>query len=137
MKKGKKIDFAKIAMNTVGVSAGAVAGEIASSKLAPNLNPTYKGLGQMGLGVALPVLVPGMEILESVGNGMIAGGALTLAQSLVPNMFEADTQAPVSGIGEEAFVIDEDFEVSGSGDEYDSSVDGPDVLAGDDPGMNI
>lgn len=80
----KKIDFKNIAMRVGGVAAGAVAANAAYKVLPESMKPNIKGLLVMAVGAILPTLAGGGKnnaIIENVGDGMIAFGALSFAKA--------------------------------------------------------
>jgi hypothetical protein len=105
----KKLDFKKIGMKAVGVSAGAVAGTLAN-KAVPNMNAKIRGVIKIAAGAVLPELMPKATILSDVGAGIIATGAIDL--------YNGFTGTTVSGIGATDLAIagDEDYEITGTSD---------------------
>lgn len=119
-RKGKRrvsgiggLNIEKTAMDTVGISAGALIPEILISKAIPNVSPKMTGIGQIVAGAALRAFMPN-ELAQAAGAGVIAGGAIRLGQALMPTMFPV-AAAPVNGIGEADFreaalTLDTDFD---------------------------
>ena len=108
-----KIDFAKIATQTVGAAAGAAVAEIGMRKVLPNMKPAMKGLVQIGAGAAAIAFGGKYPIVASLGSGAAAAGGLSLAMAMMPDMFAA----PVAGIGaDDELTIDTDFNISGVDD---------------------
>ncbi|MFZ4741662.1 MAG: hypothetical protein ACOYLE_10915 [Bacteroidales bacterium] len=79
----KKFDFKKIGMKVVGLGAGAVAANAGVKFLPATMDNKIVSAIQIGVGVILPeVIGQKSELLESVGNGMIAVGAANLVSEL-------------------------------------------------------
>lgn len=82
-------------------------------KVAPNLNPTIKNVGQMALGIILPPVMKQKEnsMLTGVGDALIAVGAYKLGEK-IPGLAGVDD---IDGsIGETGYVIDEDYNMNGT-----------------------
>ena len=90
--KGIKFDFKNVAMKTVGLGAGVVAGEFIDNnidKLGISQISTGAGLGiaKILIGTIVPEFLKGKSksgsinsLLVPFGDGLIASGALTLAR---------------------------------------------------------
>lgn len=105
----KKFDFKKIAMKVVGVGGGAVAADLLNKPMA-NMNPLIRGGIKVVAGAVLPELMPKQPILEHVGCGIIASGAIDISQKFLGG---AAAEAATSGIeddqfSEEQYVVDQD-----------------------------
>jgi len=103
-----RINFGQIAMKAAGLGAGAVAGKLVVTKVAPNMNPAIKNAALVVLGAVGPgFLGRRNQLFEKIGDGMIAVGVQGLVGGFVPAL---------AGIGEEYL---EDFDTSiGEEDEY-------------------
>jgi hypothetical protein len=126
----KKMNFTKIASNVIGVSAGAVGGRILSKKVLSKVPAVLRGVGMVAVGAFGPSMLK-MPDTESFGDGLIAAGAIELAEKFIPTA--------ISGIGEsddedgidfedEGFIEDpisgfEDEQVLGDADEDDDDDD--------------
>lgn len=80
----KKINFKEVAMRVGGISAGAVAANAIYKIMPTNMKPALKSAIILGAGALLPELAGGgktSKIIESVGDGMVAFGALGLAKA--------------------------------------------------------
>ena len=80
----KNIDFKAIAMRVGGVGAGAVAANAAYKILPTNMTARTKAFIVLAAGALLPAISgkgKSAGILQSVGDGMVAFGALALAKS--------------------------------------------------------
>lgn len=125
------IDFT----NTLAVIAGAVAGKMVDKVIPESIDPKISAAGKIGLGLFLPNFVKDGKtkaLLQGVGSGMIAVGALDLATSLgVISGVNDDDMLAVSLEGIEDLPV-----INGSDDmpviNGDTSVLGADVLAGTD-----
>jgi len=80
----KKIDFKGIAMRVGGVAAGAVAANAVYKVFPETMKPNMKAFIVIAAGALLPTLAGGGKngaIIENVGDGMIAFGALSFAKA--------------------------------------------------------
>lgn len=83
----KKFDLTKAVTNVAGLAGGAVASRfVGTLPVIKNLDPVIQGIAKIGIGIGLPILAPKMEILQSVGNGMIAIGGVELASKFIPQL---------------------------------------------------
>ncbi len=108
----KKINFTQIAMQVGGTAAGAVGTEIALNAVAPTMSPMMKGLIQIGAGGAAIAFDGGNTLVEGIGHGSIAAGALNLARNF--NLLGGG----VSGIGadDDTITVDSDWSIDGDND---------------------
>lgn len=90
----KKFNIKAAGLRTVGVAGGAVVGTVIDKPLA-KVNPKVRGIGKIVLGAVLPSFVPKMPIMQHVGDGLIAVGAVDLAKEFVPSL---------EGIGEKDYM---------------------------------
>lgn len=105
----KKFDFKKIGLKVAGVTAGAVAANALTKVLPASIDSKMTSAVQIAAGAILPDLLGKRnELLENIGNGMIAVGGMNLVSEL--------TSKGVSGIfGNETYnyesrlMGDEDF----------------------------
>jgi hypothetical protein len=103
-----KFNFQKSLNNAGGLAVGALGVKLTDKFLA-NLNPTVRGVGQIGLGIVGPVLLkskPG-SFVESVCDGMVAVGAYKMLENIP---FLAGIG---ESIGDEGYVIDQGTTLSG------------------------
>jgi len=118
-----KFNFTKSLTHAGGLAVGALGVKLTDKVLA-NLNPTVRGLGQIGLGLVGPVVLkarPG-SFIESVGDGMVAVGAYKMLDKIPALAGISDMN---ESIGETGYVIDEGTELSGI-DELNESISGLD-----------
>ena len=117
--KISKLNLKNVAVRVAGVGAGAVASNFIGLKFGSSLNPKMLGAGKVVIGGVLPLLMPKQQILNHVGDGFIADGALTLAKSLVPALFASavsgieDESESLDGIGSELVSDDSYEQISG------------------------
>lgn len=116
-----KINFKKVASRVAGVAAGTVAGDIAAARVAPNMNPIIKGVALIAVGAMMPEFAgkKGGELVQGLGDGIVASGARVLGQRFLPGMYATAPAEQVSGIGadeERAFITDEGFSNLGNPD---------------------
>lgn len=71
MAKGKKIDFKKVAINTVIAGATGVAAEIISEVVSPT-GSDYAMYGMLAAGVILPEVIKGNDMVDTIGTSLIA-----------------------------------------------------------------
>lgn len=91
------IDFQAIAMGVVGVGGGVVGASYLNTNLLANLDPKYKPLVPLGIGVVLPYLIPnGGSIINAASAGFIAKGVQEAMLAYAPDVA---TQVGISGIG--------------------------------------
>ena len=100
----RKLNYSKLVSVAVGTGAGAVGARVLSKKALSKVNPVLRGVGLVAVGAFGPSVLK-MPSMEHVGHGVIAAGAIELAEKFVP--------AAVSGIGE--FDEDEDIELADDG----------------------
>lgn len=105
-----KLNLKKTITRTAGVGAGAVGSRFIGNQYAKTMNPVFKGLIHVGVGAFGPSLMKG-DLIEHIGDGFIAEGALRMAESKMPAKFG------VAGISDDSvgaqnsrreYVIDED-----------------------------
>lgn len=109
MAKKFKLDFNKY----LGLGGGAIAAKFANKPLA-NLDPKLRSGAKVAVGIALPMFIKKVPMIEHIGNGIIAAGIGELVGNLVP-----------------ALAGDEDFETLGAMDYAYMNTE--DLL--DDPGV--
>lgn len=129
-----KIKIAEIGMKAAGVSAGAVLAKFAN-RFVPNLNPAIRGGAKIVIGAAVPAFMPKSKLVENIGMGMMAVGAVEVAENFVPAMVSGVNENPVAGLGasmsNEGLTIDEDYEPDMAGvDDDDDDMNGTDDIVG-------
>jgi hypothetical protein len=121
LKKKMKFNFTKNLTHAGGLAVGALGVKL-TDKVFSNLNPDVRGLAQIGLGLAGPILLkskPG-SFVESVGDGMVAVGAYKMLEK-IPALAGINDMS--ESIGEAGYVIDQGTELSGV-DDLDESIAG-------------
>jgi hypothetical protein len=121
----KKFNFKKIAMKAAGVSGGAVIG-VASNKLLGKFDPKIRGGAKILAGAILPEFASKSAFVGDMGSGLIAIGAMELAESFIPGL---GASAPVSGIGsDEEYITDNEYNLAGIDDENSIAGDPNNVI---------
>ena len=93
MAKSKKIDFKKVAINTVVAGATGVAAEIVSEMVSPT-GTDYALYGMLAAGVILPEVVKGNDMVDTIGTSLIAIAGYKISED---NDFK--TKLGIKGIG--------------------------------------
>lgn len=78
------LDFGGIAMKVAGVGVGAIAARELNTiavKQFPGLSPMISGVGQVAVGILLPMFVKGNKFVADMGDGMCANGVMVIAVS--------------------------------------------------------
>lgn len=81
----KKINFKDMPIKVIGITGGVGATMLVASKF-PNVNPLYVGGTAIVAGALIPSFMPKMPIAESIGDGLIAGGAAVMLKKMVPSI---------------------------------------------------
>ena len=125
----KKFDFKKIGMKVAGVGAGAVVGLLANKPLV-NMNPKIRGAIKIAVGAVIPELMPKVDILDGVGAGIIASGAIDLYTSFTGGTVSG-TDDDISGMpGDLAISGDEDYRMTGIGGDEIEGLGGDEEMSG-------
>lgn len=120
-----KLKIGEIAVKAGGVSAGAVLGTFAN-KFLVNINPKLRGFGKIVAGAVIPALISKggkQNIADAVGSGVIASGAIDLANDFGLTSSVSGVEDVMAGVGA-PIVTDEDFEAGVSGSEDEDVVSG-------------
>lgn len=79
MAKGKKIDFKKVAVNTLTAAGTGAIAQVVSEAVAAT-NQDLVDFGMIAAGVLLPELVKGNSMVETAGQSLVAIGGYKLAE---------------------------------------------------------
>lgn len=129
-----KLNFKKIASKAVSnIGGGAVGGAVslAANKIIPaSINPKLRDVLKLViLGGVLPELAPKSAFVGAVGAGACGQAGASLLAQFVPAMAENAAAATVDGIGaDSAYVIDEDYKLSGLTDTINAMDDDSDAV---------
>lgn len=85
----KKINFKDMPVKVIGITGGVGATMFVAGKF-PNANPLYIGGAAIVAGALIPSFMPKMAIAESIGDGLIAGGAAVMLKKFVPGIAGVD-----------------------------------------------
>jgi hypothetical protein len=97
----RSVSMGSVAGNLLTTIGGIAAGAIVAKQLNKVLkfDPKLLAAGKVALGVALPKFIKS-PLMNSVGSGMIAVGAVELVGSFVPSLSGADDVVLLSGLDE-------------------------------------
>lgn len=129
-------------MRVAGVGGGAVIGSMADNLL-KNMNPMMRGGLKIAVGAVVPEFIPMRDksLVEDIGSGIIASGAIDLAKNLMPS---AGGNENVEGIHDEldqfedeGYVLVEDDDMSGLDEDSPIFGDEDSPISGDDDFVDV
>jgi|SRR6478735_4112947 len=108
---GFKINFKETAIKAGGVAVGALAAKLINRVIPAFIPAMAIGPAKILIGAIVPAFAPKSKVLDAVGAGFIAIGAVETVGSFAPDLVAGVNDSPISGSGVGGpIVIDEDFE---------------------------